>query len=171
MATVVQLALILAIANRELLARLAFALSLMGIVAALYGLLFFYMAARKPQPMHGVAGRAFQLGYAFIFALAVTALLLVCAFLADRYGAIGATIGIALAGFGDAHSAAASAARLFATARLDESTAVTAMILAVSANSVTKIIVAFIAGGWPYARALGPGIILMLAAFTVSAWL
>jgi uncharacterized membrane protein (DUF4010 family) len=170
-ATVVLLALILAIANRELLARLAFALSLMGIVAALYGLLFFYMAARKPQPMHGVAGRAFQLGYAFIFALAVTVLLLVCAFLADRYGAAGATIGIALAGFGDAHSAAASAARLLATARLDESSAVTAMILAVSANSVTKIIVAFMTGGWPYARALGPGIILMLAAFSVSVWL
>ena len=34
------------------------------------------------------------------------------------------------------------------------------MILAVSANSVTKIIVAFMTGGWPYARALGPGIIL-----------
>ena len=114
-ATVVQLSLVLAIANPALLARLAWGLGLMGAVAALYGLLFFYLAARGSQPMHNIAGRAFQPGYALAFATAVTALLLASAFLADHFGAQGATIGIALAGFGDAHSAAVSAARLMAT--------------------------------------------------------
>ncbi|MGH7486035.1 MAG: MgtC/SapB family protein, partial [bacterium] len=85
-ATVVQLALVLAISNPALLARLSLALALMGVVAAGYGLLFFYMAARSPQSMQTATGRAFQPGYALLFALAVTALLLICAFLADRFG-------------------------------------------------------------------------------------
>lgn len=170
-ATVVQLALVLAIANPALLARLAIALGMMGAVAALYGLLFYYLAARALNAVDTVSGRAFQPGYALAFALAVTALLLACAYLADRFGAQGATIGIALAGFGDAHSAAVSTARLLATGRLVESAAVVTMVLAISTNSVTKIVVAYASGGWPYARALGPGIVLMLLAFTAGAWL
>lgn len=167
-ATVVQLALVLAIANPVLLARLAWPLAVMGAVAGLYGLMFVYLAARAPQPMHAVTGRAFQPGYALAFALAVSGLLLICAFLADRYGAQGASVGIALAGFGDAHSAAASAARLLATGKLSEAAAVSAMILAVSTNSITKVIVASSSGGWTYLRALGPGIVLMLVAFILA---
>jgi uncharacterized membrane protein (DUF4010 family) len=167
-ATVVQLALVLAIANPALLTRLVLPLGLMGAIAALYGLLFVFLAARGSQQANAMTGRAFQPAYALAFALAVTALLLICAFLADRYGARGANIGIAFAGFGDAHSAAASAARLFATGQLDESAAVTAMVLAVSTNSITKIVVAQVSGGWPYARALGPGIVLMLVAFIAA---
>jgi uncharacterized membrane protein (DUF4010 family) len=168
---VVQLGLVLAIANPTLLARLSMALGLMGVVAALYGLLFFYLAARGAQAANTVSGRAFQPGYALAFALAVTALLLIFAFLADRYGARGATIGIGLAGFGDAHSAAVSAARLLGTAKLSEATAVTAMVLAVSTNSLTKLMVAVASGGWSYARALGPGVLLMALAFALGAWL
>jgi len=100
----------------------------------------------------------------------ITMLLYVAAFLADRYGALGATWGIALAGFADAHSPSASAARLLATGALDERGAILAMILAVATNSVTKIIVAWKAGGISYVRALAPGIVLMLAAFAVGAW-
>jgi len=170
-ATAVQLAIVLAIANPALLERLAWGLGLMGAVAVIYGALFIYMAARNAQPLHEVAGRAFQPGYALAFAIAVTALLLASAFLGEHFGAEGATIGIALAGFGDAHSAAVSAARLMATARLDEPGAVTAMILAVGTNSVTKVFVAVASGGWSYARVLGPGILLMLLAFGAGAWL
>jgi uncharacterized membrane protein (DUF4010 family) len=168
-ATVAQLALVLAISNPALLARLSLGLALMGAVAACYGMAFFYMAARTAKSMHAVPGRAFQPGYALLFALAVTALLLICAFLANRFGHQGALVGIALAGFGDAHSAAASAARLLAAEKLDESMAVTAMILAVATNSATKIAVAGTSGGWRYARALAPGILLMLAAFVAGA--
>ena len=46
-----------------------------------------------------------------------------------------------------------------------------AMILAVSTNSVTKLVVAIASGGWSYARTLGPGILLMLLAFGAGAWL
>ncbi|MGH7489623.1 MAG: DUF4010 domain-containing protein, partial [bacterium] len=128
------------------------------------------MAARSPQSMQTATGRAFQPGYALLFALAVTALLLICAFLADRFGNRGALFGIALAGFGDAHSAAASAARLLAAAKLDEAMAVVAMTLAVATNSATKIVVASMSGGWRYARALAPGILLMLAGFIAGTW-
>jgi uncharacterized membrane protein (DUF4010 family) len=170
-ATVLQLALVLAIANRDLLIRLSVALGAMAVVAAAYGGVFAYVAVRGVQPTQATAGRAFQPRYAIVFALTVTAFLLVCALLADRYGAYGATFGIALAGFADVHSASASAARLQASGILDESQATTALLLAVAANCATKGVVAWTAGGWRYLRAVGPGILLMLATFVLTAGL
>lgn len=169
-ATVVQLALVLLIANRELLVRLTLGLGLMGLAAAGYGAVFAYIAARNAKHTSPMMGRAFQPRFAILFALMITAFLFIAAFLANRYGAHGATLGIALAGFADAHSASASAARLLATGALDERAAVVAMILAVATNSATKVIVAWKSGGGPYVRAVAPGILLMLAAFALGAW-
>src|SRR5262249_32212657 len=128
-------------------------------------------AARGPSQSHAIPGRAFELRFAMIFALTITAILFVAAFLADRYGSNGATLGIALAGFADAHSASASAARLLATGALHQRGAVVALSLAVATNSVTKIGVAWKAGGGAYVRALAPGIVLMLAALAAGVWL
>lgn len=171
-ATVVQLALILAVTNRMLLERMSTGLALMGIAAAAYGGLFAYIAARDAKRTEqSLPGRAFQPRFAMIFALTITALMFAAAFLADRYGHSGATLGIALAGFADAHSSSASAGRLLATGALDERTALIAVFLAVTTNSVTKVVVAWKAGGGAYVRALGPGILLMLVALALGLWL
>ena len=145
-------------------------LGLMGLAAAGYGAFFAYIAARNAKHTYPMMGRAFQPRFAILFALMITAFLFIAAFLADRYGAQGATLGIALAGFADAHSASASAARLLATGSLNERAAVVAMILAVTTNSATKVIVAWKSGGGRYVRAVAPGILLMLAAFALGAW-
>jgi uncharacterized membrane protein (DUF4010 family) len=143
----------------------------MGIVAVIYGALFAYLAARDARQLHTVPGRAFQPRYAILFALTVTLFLLASASLATRFGAQGATLGIAFAGFADVHSASASAARLLSNAILDEPAATTAVLLAVAANSATKAVVAWASGGWPFVRALAPGLVLMLAALTLGAWM
>ena len=104
-----------------------------------------------------------------MFALTVTLVLFLAAWLAERYGARGATIGIGFSGFADAHSASASAARLLAANALSEPAAVTAILLAVSANTVTKAVIALVSGGWSYARALWPGLALMVAALGLGA--
>lgn len=169
-ATVVQLSLVLVIANPALLARFSLALIAMGVVAAAYGGLFVYLALKSPAAEHAMGGRAFQPGYALAFAAIITALLLVSAFLAAHFGAGGAQFGIAIAGFGDAHSAAASAARLLATEQLDVNASVTALVLAVGTNSITKLFVAGASGGRGYLKVLGPGIALMWIVFAVVAW-
>jgi len=170
-ATVVQLSLVLMIANRDLFVRLSLGLVLMGIAAAAYGAIFAYLAVRGGPHSSPMTGRAFQPRFAILFALLITAFLFIAAFLADRYGARSAILGIAFAGFADAHSASASAARLLATGALDEQTAVTAMILAVATNSATKVVVAWKSGGGVYVRSVAPGIVLMLAAFVLGAWI
>jgi uncharacterized membrane protein (DUF4010 family) len=169
LATVVQLALVLAVANHSLLSRMAIGLVLMGIVASAYGAAFSYAATRQASHAGPPPGRAFQPRHALLFALTVTVVLFVAAWLGDRYGWRGATIGIGLSGFADAHSATASAARLLTAHALTESAAVGAILWAVAANTLTKSVVAWVTGGWRYARALLPGLALMLAALALGA--
>jgi uncharacterized membrane protein (DUF4010 family) len=170
-ATVLELAAILAVANYALLQRLSLAFVFMGLAAAVYGVIFVMLDGEDARHDSVAPGRAFQPRYALLFALSVTALLLLSAFLADQFGPEGATAGIVVAGFADAHSASASVARLLANGMLDERAAIVALSLAVFANSLTKVVVAWVSGGWRYARALAPGIALMLAAFLAGAML
>lgn len=168
-ATVVQLALVLLITSPALLARLAPGLALMGAVAVAYGALFTWRAAGDAAGAETLPGRAFQPRHALVFALTVTVAMLIGAFLADRFGAIGATFGIAFAGLADAHSASASAASLQTSGALTAGAALQAVLLAVSANALTKALVAWTSGGWSYARALWPGLVLMIAALWLGA--
>lgn len=170
-ATVVHLTLVLAVANHNLLLRLVPALAGMAVVSVLYAGLFAYRAARQSGAEGSFAGRAFHPRRALSFALLITATLFAAAFLADRYGSIGASSGIALAGFADAHSASASAASLALAGTLPPRTAVLAIMLAVSTNTVSKCVAAFSTGGWEYCRALAPGLALMLIAMWVGVWL
>jgi uncharacterized membrane protein (DUF4010 family) len=169
-ATVVQLALVLAVANYDVLLPLMPALAAMAIVSVLYAAVFAYRAIRQAVSGDAGAGRAFQPRRALAFALMITATLFVAAFLADRYGAVGASVGIAMAGFADAHSASASAASLARSGTLDQQAAILAIVFAVTTNTLSKAGVAFAVGGWKYARALVPGLALMLLAMWIGAW-
>jgi len=73
-------------------------------------------------------------------------------------------LGIALAGFADAHSSAASAANLAVTDALPLRTAALAVLLAFAANSVTKAVVAWVTGGPAFALRVVPSVVLMLVA-------
>jgi uncharacterized membrane protein (DUF4010 family) len=84
--------------------------------------------------------------------------------LADRYGAAGASIGVALAGFADAHSATASAAALAGSGSMSANTAVFAILLAVSANTFTKCVIAFVSGGMAFGLRVVLGLVLMMIA-------
>jgi uncharacterized membrane protein (DUF4010 family) len=169
-ATVVQLALVLAVANHQLLVRMIPPLLGAAAVSLAYGAAFAWRAARQAARDAPVTGRAFQPGRAIAVAVAITVTLFLAAVLADRYGALGATMGIAVAGFADAHSASASAASLAFTGILTPASAVLAIVLAVSANTLSKMVAALATGGWSYARALIPGLVLMLFALWGGAW-
>jgi uncharacterized membrane protein (DUF4010 family) len=171
-ATVVQLAAVLAIANCALLVELGVGIIAMGLVAGAYGAAFTYAASRHTSLAEGPAlGRAFQPRQALLFAVTVTALLFFAALLAERYGAAGALLGIAIGGFGDAHSASVSAASLASAGALQAGPAALAVLLAVSTNTLTKAVVALTTGGWAFARSVLPGLGLMLAALWAGVWL
>jgi uncharacterized membrane protein (DUF4010 family) len=163
-ATVIQLAVIIAITNHLLLAELWPALLAAGIASLAYGLAFSYHAAVNEQPPDVPRGRAFQFRTALIFAAAVTAVTFIAAFAVDRLGTGGGVAGIALAGFADAHSAAASAANLGITGALPLNLSAVAVLLAFATNSVTKAVVAWVTGGPAFALRVIPGVLLMLVA-------
>jgi uncharacterized membrane protein (DUF4010 family) len=171
-ATVVQLAIIVAVTNRALLRPLWPALVAAGVAAVAYGAAFSYQAAtaRKPKASEP-RGRAFEIKTPLILAVAITVVSFAAAFLTARYGSSGGLLGIGLAGFADSHSAAASAGNLAKTGGLSVNGGAIAVLLAFATNTVTKAVMAWIAGGPAFALRVIPGVLLMLAASGIAALL
>jgi uncharacterized membrane protein (DUF4010 family) len=168
-ATVIELAIIIAVTNRALLAPLWPALGAAGVAAVVYGAAFSFHAARAKKPAEAEKGRAFELRIPLILAAAITVISFVAAFLSSRYGSTGGLLGIALAGFADTHAAAASAANLAKTGTLSVNAGALAVLLAFATNTLTKSVVAWMSGGPAFALRVIPGVLLMLVAAAAGA--
>jgi uncharacterized membrane protein (DUF4010 family) len=168
-ATVVQLALVLAITDSVLLGQLRWVLLAMGIVMALYGAMMIRATrgeAAPPPP----SGRAFRLRTALLFAAAFVAVMLMVAWLQKSFGPAWALAGVIAGGFADAHSTAASIGSLAAQENLTRELAAIAVGLVVTTNTISKLGFAW-AGGKAYFWRLTPGLLLLIAAFWVTWWL
>jgi uncharacterized membrane protein (DUF4010 family) len=163
-ATAVQVVLVLAVADPESATRW---LLPAGLMAALALASAWYLWRSGLAAAHGTVAddsRAFQPLQALAFSAAVTALTWAAAWLAQRFGATGALLGIGLGGFADAHSATASAGALAAEGVLGRPIALLAVLLALTTNTVTKLVVAVSTGGARYAALLAGPHLAMLAA-------
>jgi uncharacterized membrane protein (DUF4010 family) len=109
-------------------------------------------------------GRAFSFKTAVAFALTVSVILVVSAALQQWYGEKGVLAAAALAGFVDTHSAAISVASLVASGKLAPSDALLPIVAGLSTNTVSKMVVATIAGGRAFALRVIPGLIIVVAA-------
>lgn len=170
-ATVVQLAVVVGITNESLLVLLWPPLLGAGVVAIAYGAAFSIKAFRKQESVQERPGRAFQPRTALAFAATVTGVLFFSALLEYQFGTTGGIVGVAVAGLADAHSSSISAAALASSGSVDARTAVFAIMLAFSTNTATKIAVAWVTGGPRFALRVSPGLLLMLGAAWLSAWI
>ncbi|MEZ5500437.1 MAG: DUF4010 domain-containing protein [Steroidobacteraceae bacterium] len=170
-ATVIQMAMILAVADRQLLLRLTPALVAMGLVALAYAGILAWHAVRDEQTLRDLPGRAFQPRLAVLFALLLTGLTLLAAIATQQFGSAGALLSVALGGLADTHAAAASVGGLAASGAMALPTAALGVLLALTSNSLTKMILAISAGGSRYALVIVPGIVAMLIAAWLVAWL
>ena len=169
-ATVVQLAMVLAISDATLLGQLRWVLIAMGIVMALYG--------AHDDPRHPRRGlphprpRAARSGCARRCCLpaAFVAVMLMVAWLQNSFGPAWALAGVVAGGFADAHSTAASIGSLAAQEQLPRELAAIAVGLVVTTNTISKLGFAW-AGGKTYFWRLAPGLLLLIAAFWVTWWL
>jgi uncharacterized membrane protein (DUF4010 family) len=168
-ATVVQLALVLAISDAVLLGQLRWPLLAMGAVAALYGA-GMLLASRDRAPAPPLAGHAFSLRTALLFAAAFTAVALLVAWLQRSFGANWALAGVVAGGFADAHSTAASVGSLSSQGQMTRELAGIAAGLIVTTNTISKLAFAR-AGGAGYFWRLAPGLVLLIAAFWGTWWL
>jgi uncharacterized membrane protein (DUF4010 family) len=165
-ATVVQLALVLAVADVALLAGLRWPLLASGLAAALYGVAMLFRSRNHAAPLE-VKGRAFRLRTALLFAAAFTVVALVVAWLQNTFGATWALAGVVIGGFADAHSTAASVGSLSAQQQMARELAVVAIGLVLTTNTISKLVFAR-AGGAGYFWRLAPGLVLLVGSFWLA---
>jgi len=168
-ATVVQLAMVLAVSNAVLLGQLRWVLVSMGVAMVAYGALMLIAARDKAAPPPP-SGRAFRLRTALLFAGAFVLVMLLVAWLQRSFGPTWALAGVVAGGFADAHSTAASVGSLAAQQQMPRELAAIAVGLIVTTNTLTKLGFAR-AGGMAYFWRLAPGLLLLIATYWASWWL
>jgi uncharacterized membrane protein (DUF4010 family) len=176
LATMVQLAVVVAAVQPALLDTLRWPLILGGVAACAYSLLFFPRGAPASSPAavrpeQQDLGRAFDLKTALAFAAIVGVVLVVSAGLSAWLGARGTLLAAAATGLVDAHATAASVASLVAAGKLSPDAALWPILVGLSTNALMKAVVAFNAGGAAYAARIVPGLVLMIAAVWLGVWL
>ena len=167
--TVVQLAIVLSVADLATLRLLTIPLVAMGIVGAVYGGLFTLraVAATDTDRATKIAGRAFSAGTALLFAGLFCVIAILVVLLQRTFGDTGALVGAVTGGFLDAHSSSASVAGLASQKLLPHSVAGNAIGLILTANTLAKLIFARI-GGAAFFWRVAPGLALMIAAFWIA---
>ena len=173
-ATIIQLAIIVAMIQPSLLTTLAKPLALGCAAAVLYALAFLFITrstpeiANKPDPN---IGDAIDLKSAVGFAALVSCVLVVSAGLNVWLGSTGILLGAAVSGFADAHATAASMASLVATNKINDNAALWPILAGLSTNTIMKAAVAMKSGGLSYAARIVPGLVLVISVIWLGAWL
>jgi uncharacterized membrane protein (DUF4010 family) len=109
--------------------------------------------------------------YAIGFAVLLSAVTAVMAYLTARFGQFALPLGAALSGIFDVHAAATSVLSVAATAEIPRAELVTAVLLAFTTNTTSKLVAAVSAGGFAYGARVGAGLLLVaLAMWTPLLW-
>jgi uncharacterized membrane protein (DUF4010 family) len=163
-ATVVQLAIVVGLVSVSTLAALLPSLILSGLTATAYAGLFTLRSVRETTQQDLPAGRPFSPKTALLFVLVVGVALAISTALTNWFGDRGLQLAIGVAGLGDAHAAAISAASLAASGKAGVPMAALAVLIGFSTNALSKAVVAFSLGDRRFAFQLLPGIVLMVLA-------
>lgn len=164
-ATVAQMALVLAVTSVPALRALAVPLLCAGLAAVVYGVAFTVRAMQEKTAAEPQPGHAFSVPVALMFALTVSAMLIASAALRDSFGETGVIMAAFVSGFVDTHSAAIAVASLVASGKMTAPDAVFPILAGLSANTISKMVLAR-SGGGPFAWRLIPGLLLV----ALAAW-
>ncbi|MGY4303933.1 uncharacterized membrane protein (DUF4010 family) [Bradyrhizobium sp. USDA 4369] len=170
LATIVQLAAVLAATSVPALQALLIPLLCAGGAAALYGTVFTVLGLRQTGSADLQLGRAFSLPGALLLALTISVVLVLSAGLRQAFGEAGLVVSAAVAGLVDTHAPAAAAATLVASGKIGTAEAVIPVLAALTANTISKIVVAWTSGGRSFAARLIPGLIVVVAAAWAGAF-
>lgn len=170
-ATIVQMALILAATSQAVLINLTLPLLCGGLAATLYSLLFTFKSLRDSNATSTSDDGAFSIKAALILTATIACVLVVAAALKQWFGQVGLIMATAITGFADTHAAAISVAALENTGKISASAAEIPILIALSTNTISKIVVAAISGGRNFARHVIPGLILVILAIWLGWWL
>lgn len=163
-ATIIQMALVVAAISRPTLITLSGPLLFAGGCAVAYGAVFMGLAARHAGGDTGRTGSVFSLTTALAFGSVLAVVLLISAALQDRFGGTGVLLAAIVGGLVDTHAAAISVATLVASGKVAASDATVPILAGLTSNTVTKIVMAGATGGWAFALRVAPGLVLVAMA-------
>lgn len=169
-ATIVQMAVVLAATNTATLLQMRVPLIAACVAAIAYGAFFMLASLRQKAAPLVQKGRAFSLKTALLFAGLITAVLLLSAALNFRLGTAGVLTAAAVAGLADTHAAAVSVASLVTAGKFTAPESVLPILAALSTNTLSKMAVAISSGGRDYAVRIVPGLLAVIGAAWLGAW-
>jgi uncharacterized membrane protein (DUF4010 family) len=171
-ATLVQMAVVLALLQPALLVSLRVPLLAGAVVAVLYAAAFVRHALRAEAELpREELGRAFDPHAALGFAAVMGAVLVVSAALNVWLGANGTLLAALATGLVDPHATAAAIASQVNHGGLAVQSATLPLLAGLSANALMKGVVAWQSGGVAYAARIVPGLAAMVAAWWLADWL
>ncbi len=165
-ATIAQMALVVAATSMPTLFSLSGPLLLAGGTAVAYGAAFTLLAARKSGSDAVQSGGVFSLKTALAFGSILAVILVISAGLQERFGGAGVLLAAVVAGLVDTHAAAISVATLVASGKIAPQDAVLPILAALTSNTLSKIIMAATSGGWAFGLRVVPGLVLV----ALAAW-
>jgi uncharacterized membrane protein (DUF4010 family) len=125
--------------------------------------------AGPSQPIK--VGGAFNLKLAVVVALAMTGITFLSSMMLNYFGEVGVMLTAVFTGFADAHASTASIAALAKSGLLPFDVIAAPVLLAVSSNSLSKCVVAWVSGGRRFAVYVVPGQVLLTLAMWAGLWL
>ncbi len=163
-ATVVEMAIVLAAVSQPTLRLLRVPLIAAGVAAIAYGAILTIISVRRETPEKAHPGRAFSLKTALGLAGTIAVVLYLSAALNAWFGERGLLAAAAIAGFADTHSAAVSVASLVAANKVAVRDGSIPILAALTTNTASKVVVASWTGGRNFALQVIPGLVLLIAA-------
>ena len=172
LATIFQLALLLAAIHPPTLHALMWPLVFGGVSIAIYGLIVtLYSLNNKNTADENRPTKTFSVNTALMLAAVIAVALIASAALKAWFGQAGLVLASGVAGVADAHAAAISVASLAAASKLSAESAVIPILVAFSVNSVSKAVMAVISGGKDFSYQVILGLIVQVSATWVGWWL
>jgi len=165
-ATFVYMALLIGTASPVLLATLSVPLAAGAVLTTIVAV----AQSRGPTTARAPRSReasAFRIGAVLLFALLVAVVTIASAVIEDWLGSAAVVVTAGVAGLADAHATAAGVASLVAAKRLPPEAARYAVLLALTSNAGTKLVIAWLQGPRAFAGRVTIGVVVGI----VAAWL
>lgn len=171
LATILQLTVLILAISPATLTVLAAPLAFGGLSIAVYGLLFTWNSFNHRAEEIKQFGQLVSVKMALILAVAIGLVLVVSAMLQDWLGQAGLVILSGTAGLADAHAPSISVATLVSTGKLSAQAAVIPILVAFSANAVSKLVMAVVSGGRAFALKFIPALMVQVLMVWLGWWL
>ncbi len=171
LATILQLAILLAAVHQPTLHALTWPLIFGGVSIAIYGLFVTVKSFRKNKTEITKPTKTFSVKSALILAVVIAVVLIVSSALKAWFGQAGLMAASGIAGLADVHAPTIAVASLAAAGKLTAESAVMPILVAFSANSFAKAVMAFISGSKQFSQQVILGLILQVLAIWLGWWL